>query len=134
MVMQHTRVPPRKIVDRASTETDPVDPPWLAESLNFIRQEIPNGINATDVINFLNRSHTSVESTFKQVLGHTVHQEITRLRSNEACRLLIETTLSVSDISTRCGFSSPQYFNRFFQQNFNQTPQQYRVLEQSRLL
>jgi AraC-like DNA-binding protein len=71
-------------------------------------------------------SHTQVEKVFAKVLSTTVHQEITRLRMREACRLLVETSNGAADVSKLVGFSSPQYFSRQFSRQFGKTPGEYR--------
>jgi LacI family transcriptional regulator len=123
---RHTLVSPKRIVERASTETDPVEPQWLSEALRFIRKEIPSGVNAEEVIRHVGLSHTQVEKVFAKVLSTTVHQEITRLRMREACRLLVETSKGAADVSKLVGFSSPQYFSRQFSRQFGKTPGEYR--------
>lgn len=124
--VRHVVVAPRQIVERASTETDPVEPQWLSEALRFIRKEIPSGVNAEEVIRHVGLSHTQVEKAFAKALGNTVHQEIARLRMREACRLLAETALPAAEVSKLSGFSSPQYFNRLFSKQFGLTPGDYR--------
>lgn len=124
--VRHTVVAPKRIVERASTETDPVEPLWLSDALRFIRQAIPAGVNAEEVIRHVGLSHTQVEKAFVRVIGSTVHQEIARLRMREACRLLVETTTSAAEVSTLTGFSSPQYFNRLFHRQFGLPPAEYR--------
>ncbi len=124
--VRHVLVPPLRIVERASTETDPVEPQWLSAALRFIREAIPSGINAEDVIRHVGLSHTHVERAFVRVLGNTVHQEIARLRMREACRLLAETQVPAAEVSKLTGFSSPQYFNRLFGKQFGMTPVEYR--------
>ncbi len=119
-------VAPVRIVERASTETDPVEPLWLSEALRFIRKEIPSGVNAAEVIRHVGLSHTQIERAFVKVLGNTIHQEITRLRMREACRLLAETTHPAAAVSKLSGFTSPQYFNRLFCRCHGMTPGDYR--------
>ena len=123
---QHALVSPRRIVERASTETDPVEPLWLSEALRFIRKAIPEGVNAEEVIRHVGLSHTQVEKVFAKVLGHTLHQEITRLRMREACRLLEETGHLAATVGKLSGFTSPQYFNRLFCRHLGITPGDYR--------
>jgi LacI family transcriptional regulator len=123
---RHALVSPRQMVERASTETDPVEPLWLSEALRFIRKEIPAGVNTEEVIRHVGLSHTQVEKAFAKVLGSTVHQEITRLRMREACRLLAETAHPAASVSKLAGFTSPQYFNRLFCRHFGLTPGDYR--------
>ncbi len=124
---RHVLVSPKQMVERSSTETDPVEPLWLSEALRFIRKEIPAGVNAEEVIRHVGLSHTQVEKAFAKVLGNTVHQEITRLRMREACRLLTETTHPAATISALAGFTSPQYFNRLFRRHLGLTPVAYRL-------
>lgn len=124
--VRHERIAPARIVERASTETDPVEPQWLAEALRFIRKEIPSGVNAAEVIRHVGLSHTQVEKAFAKALGNTVHQEIARLRMREACRLLTETAAPAAEVSKLTGFSSPQYFNRLFAAQHGITPLEYR--------
>lgn len=119
-------IAPSRIVERASTATDPVEPQWLADALRFIRKEIPAGVNAEEVIRHVGRSHTQVERAFVHAIGHTVHQEIARLRMREACRLLSETDYPASEVARLAGFSSPQYFNRLFCDEFGLPPAAYR--------
>lgn len=123
---RHVLVAPKHIVERASTETDPVEPLWLSEALRFIRKEIAAGVNAEEVIRHVGLSHTQVEKAFSKVLGSTVHQEITRLRMREACRLLAETAHPAAMVSKLSGFTSPQYFNRLFCHHLGMTPGDYR--------
>jgi LacI family transcriptional regulator len=124
--VRHLLVEPKHVVERASTETDPVEPLWLSEALRFIRQNLAAGVNAEEVIRHVGLSHTQVEKTFARVLGCTVHREIARLRMREACRLLAETTCSAAEVSKLAGFSSPQYFNRLFSRQFGVPPAAYR--------
>jgi LacI family transcriptional regulator len=124
--VRHALVSPKRIVERASTETDPVEPLWLSDALRFIRKEIPAGVNADEVIRHVGLSHTQVERALVKALGNTVHQEIARLRMREACRLLSETALSAAAVSQLSGFTSPQYFNRLFSRHMGLTPGDYR--------
>lgn len=51
---------------------------------------------------------------------------INTLRTNEACRLILQSDRSMTDISNECGFSSIRSFNRAFIKNVGMTPIQYR--------
>ncbi len=115
-------VQPRELVTRASTETFPVDPPWLSDALVFIRRNINQRLSAADVYAASRRSHTCVDAAFRKHLGTTVQAEIRRVALDEARRLLATTRLSVADISRRTGFASPQYFCNVFTAAFGQPP------------
>jgi two-component system response regulator YesN len=51
---------------------------------------------------------------------------VNRLRVQKAIELLLETTLSLSEITQSVGFGSQQYFTRVFKQETGQTPGEYR--------
>ncbi|MDX2110436.1 MAG: AraC family transcriptional regulator [Verrucomicrobiota bacterium] len=56
---------------------------------------------------------------------------LARLRMREACRLLVETHLTVADISTRVGYDDPLYFSRKFHRELSMTATAYRARYQS---
>jgi len=54
----------------------------------------------------------------------------TRLRAEEARRLLSETKLSISEVSERLGFGSQSSLSRFFKTHWGVTPARYRAARQ----
>lgn len=52
---------------------------------------------------------------------------VNSLRSYEACRLLLQTTLSISQIALDSGFGSIRNFNRVFQRQFHCLPKEFRA-------
>jgi LacI family transcriptional regulator len=108
------QVAPSGVVARASSETAPVEPPWLSDALVYIQRNARHGISASDVFKALSRSHTSVTRAFRETLGITVQGEIARTRICEAKRLLATTELSVTRIAKMAGFMSLSYFLQAF--------------------
>ena len=51
---------------------------------------------------------------------------VTRIRLAEAEKLLVSSTLSVTEIAMQCGFGSTSYFIRLFQKQKKRTPLQFR--------
>jgi len=118
---------PRRLVERASTETFPTPTPWLADALTFIRRHLSEGISAADVVRHLGYSHTTVGKAFSSEVGCSVQQEIIRQRLARACRLLRETDLPAAQIALNCGYPSAQYFAHVFAREFSETPGQWRM-------
>ena len=108
------QIQPRRVVERASTEVYPIDPPWMSDALSFIRRHVADGISAADVFARVGLSHTAVDAMFREKLGSSVQREIARFRLEEARRLLAETSLDAAEIARRAGFSSAAYFTRAF--------------------
>jgi len=121
------QIDPHGVVARKSTETYPLDPPWLSDALVYINRESANGISAKDVFIHLGRSHTTVTRAFAQVLGSTVQREIARSRLETATRLLRTTSLSQNDIAKRAGFASTGYFMHAFSAAFGVSPGSWRT-------
>lgn len=67
----------------------------------------------------------------RQALGTTAKIHIQRKLLEEARRLLVYTTLTVTEIAERLHFDSASYFVRFFKKQTGQTPLQYREKDNS---
>ena len=63
-------------------------------------------------------SRTALYDIFRKNTGQGVATFIRNKQLEEARRLLSETKLSVSEVSSRCGFSDYNYFSRVFKKNF----------------
>ena len=72
------------------------------------------------------KSHTLVDAAFRRQLGTSVQKEISRIRLNEARRLVVSTTTPLQDIASLCGFSSLQYFSTSFVKAFGKRPSSLR--------
>lgn len=66
------------------------------------------------------------EHIFREITGVSPNKYLTALRINRATELLVETDLSVADISTMLGFSSLSYFIRVFRKHTGTTPLNYK--------
>ena len=118
--------PPRRVIERASTDAFQFSIPWLSDAVVFIRRNLARGINAADVVRHLGYSHTTVNNAFRYELGTTVQQEIIRQRLALARRLLRETPDSAAEVSAQAGFRNPQYFSKVFSEAFGATPDAWR--------
>ena len=122
----HVTVNPKGLTERGSTQVYPIDPPWLSKALVFIRSNVSKRLTASDVFKYVGKSHTMVDTIFKNMLGTTVSREIAKSRLDEATRLLYQTELSLERIAMLSGFASVQYFTRSFTQAFGKSPGLYR--------
>ena len=120
------KIAPRELVVRGSSQTFPIDPPWIAEALAFIRRNYHRHLSATEVYAHLKLSHTWVDAMFRKVLGTTVTNEIRRVSLEEALRLLAHTDLPIANIAKRTGFASPQYFCNVFCATYGKSPSAWR--------
>lgn len=120
------KIRPSELVVRASSETYPLDPPWLSDALVFIRRNVVRHLTAADVYSHLQLSHTRVNACFREKLGTTVQREIRAAQLAEAKRLLKNTSLPLAEIAKRAGFATPQYFCNVFTDAFGRAPSKFR--------
>ena len=118
--------PPGRLIERASTEFMPIDPPWLGNVLMHIERNMRRPIPAREIFTLSGRSSTFVENVFRDRLHTSVQAYITAVKMREAERLIADPSLRISEIAYRCGFSSPQYFCRTFTAAFGMNPKSYR--------
>lgn len=65
---------------------------------------------------------------FKQNTGHSFISFLNKTRIQSACQYLINTDLSIQDISFRVGFESISHFNRVFKKLLGLPPSRFRKL------
>ncbi len=63
---------------------------------------------------------------FKKLTGTTPHAYLASIRTSHAQLLLAEPSLSVTEISSRVGYSSPSHFTKAFRQATGLTPRAFR--------
>ena len=118
--------PPRRVVERTSTDCYQVRTPWLSNALVHIRRHLGDGLNAAELCRHLGYSHTTVNKVFRAELGASVKGEIMRQRLERACRLLRETDRTAASIAAECGYPSAQYFAHTFAARLGTTPERWR--------
>ena len=63
---------------------------------------------------------------FNEYIGQTPNTYLTRYRIQKSCEMLIESNMTVLEISMACGFQSSSYFSNIFQKEIGLTPKDYR--------
>ncbi len=67
-----------------------------------------------------------VSTAINRQHGVNVSHYINGFRLDEACRLLAETDLSVTEVHLEAGFQTKSNFNREFRRKFGQSPSEWR--------
>ena len=67
-----------------------------------------------------------LEYKFRDLVGHTILEEIRRVRVQRVKQLLTDTDLAMPAIARRSGFSTPQRMSVVFRQVTGLTPSAYR--------
>lgn len=98
----------------------------LDEVLGFLRANKTEEVSLEEVAAVARMSPKSFCRFFKANTGKTLLEYLHELRIGEACRQLLETDRSVSEIAFDCGFNNLSNFNRRFRTIQGTTPRDYR--------
>ena len=112
-------------VPQPQAETGEEDSRFLVAK-EFIEDNITQSPTVAEVAAITHLSEKQLSRIFKDITGKTVADHIRQRRVAHIELLLLETNLSLSEISERMHFSSEYYFNRFFKTHAGMTPGAYR--------
>ncbi len=79
-----------------------------------------------DLAGLLNLSVRQTQRLLQQSFGKTFSQKLSEARMAAACQYLLNTTLTVTEISDRTGFSSVEHFSAAFRRFNGVSPRQFR--------
>jgi LacI family transcriptional regulator len=96
------------------------------KAVRFIQERSHDPVTVADVAEALAVSRRWLERHFRQVLGHSPHEEIRRARVEQAKKLLIETNWATSKVARSAGFTSAPYLNAVFLRETGLTPGAFR--------
>lgn len=123
---ERIRIPPAFVADRQSTESTAVDDPQIIPILKHIRENAVTIVSVSSMAKQFGMSTRTLQRKFKETMRCSPEDEIHRIRLERAKMLLVNTKVSIAEISRLSGFSDSAYFARFFHQKIGMTPKQYR--------
>ncbi len=122
----HVMVDPLRVVTRRSTDVLVIAHSDVADAVRFVRAHACEGIDADAVVQSMKVSRSTLERWFEKVLGHSLTDEIMRVRINRAAELLTTTRLTVEQIAPLVGFVHVETLSRIFKRRQGISPGQYR--------
>jgi AraC family transcriptional regulator len=98
----------------------------IARVRAFIDENLHRTIHAQDLSAVAQLSTAHFSRSFKQAVGEPPHAYVVRRRLERACRLMITSSASLSEIALSVGFSDQPHLCRLFRQAFGQSPSSWR--------
>ena len=94
--------------------------------VKYIYHNYNNKISLQDIAQkeFLSTHYLSHE--IKSTMGLSFKEFVNLTRVEESIKLLLDTDMTISDISEEVGFSHSRYYNKHFKKHYKLTPKQYR--------
>jgi len=115
----------RDSFDAGSLQQVSLDP-LVSDMLEMLGACIATDITLDDLAEHSGYSAQHLNRTFRQVLGVTPLQYLTRMRMEKAAALLRSGQYLIRAIAEASGYDDPYYFSRVFKQHFGRSPAQFR--------
>ncbi len=110
--------------------------PMVKKACDFINENYRRDITLEETAEYCNLSTFYFSKIFKKHKKKNFITYLTELRIEEAKRLLMETDLTMKEISGKIGYRDPNYFTRVFKRVENSSPRDFRnkkMLKQQKL-
>ena len=118
-------IQPTHVAVRQSTDSLAIDDSDVVAAIRFIRQHSKDVIQVNDVVNVVTLSRRVLEKRFRSILGHSIHDEIRRVRVEQIIQMLAETEMSISEIAQVLGFPDVAHVSRYFSKEKGMSPLTY---------
>lgn len=109
----------RSITKTAEKDND------FQKAKEYIKQNCMNGINAIQLAKHFNYNYDYFRKEFKRYYSISISEMILQEQVNYATSLLRETSLKISEIAEKSGFSSTSHFISCFKKQHKVTPKKY---------
>ena len=116
------RIRPLGVVERESTETWPVDPPYLAKALMLLDKSLNQRTSITSLAAAVGVPSTTLRAAFSKVLGTSIGKYELSLRMNAAQRLIKGGLLSLKEVASMTGFQTQSHFCHAYRAFYGHAP------------
>lgn len=101
----------------------------LNRAISYIHRSFSGEVMLAAVAAEANLSEAAFSRFFKKSMDQSFIDYLIDLRLSEACRLLLETDMTITEIAYAVGFKNLSNFNRQFLKRKGQTPRSFRKLD-----
>ncbi len=113
--------------DKISHTLESFEQKLIFQVLTYIDENYKDG-ELTELSALLNYNIYWLSRAIKRLTGRTYKELLQVKRLNQASVLLLNTRLSVTDISIAVGYDNTSYFHRIFRNYYGMSPKEYRAL------
>jgi len=98
----------------------------ISKAFQYLNQNLTGPISQAEIAQSVRLSPAAFSRLFKRTTGKCFMEVVKELRIAQACRLLTETTRTISEIAYDCGYETLSHFNCQFRSVMKMTPTRYR--------
>ncbi len=102
------------------------DQPKLIEAVELMESNLEELVNLDELSSLVGVSRRQLERLFRKYLGCVPSRYYLDLRLKKARQLLLQTSISISDVAIACGFVSASHFSKSYRDMFGMTPREER--------
>lgn len=97
--------------------------------ISFLAENVRERVSLNDICDRMKCSRSFLCKVFKDQTGKTIFSYFNQMKIDEAKNMLLETDMSISDISYSLGFNETKYFDFFFKKHVGVTPKTFKKKE-----
>ncbi|GIO11088.1 hypothetical protein J19TS2_06430 [Cohnella xylanilytica] len=97
----------------------------VRQALDYMRERYAEEVTSDAIAEHIGISKDHLRHLFKEETGETVLDALTRIRIDEAKRLLRDGSLKIYEIAERVGYRNGQYFSQVFRKATGMNPLEY---------
>lgn len=101
----------------------------VKNTIAYISKNYKNKISLKNVADYLHVSSPYLSTLFKKEMGKTFSDFLTRYRIKKSESLLLETSMSITEVAMHSGFEDQSYFNKVFKKTTGLTPRAFKYKE-----
>ncbi|MGG1513852.1 response regulator [Paenibacillus oryzisoli] len=120
-----------KMVDprlmQAKTEEKNYSAP-VRQAMQYVEEHLQEPLGMSEAASHIHLNPSYFSALFKEQTGITFSEYVTRSRIQKAKELLLQTRLTIADISEQVGYQTSKYFIKLFKEYEGTSPNQYRKL------
>jgi LacI family transcriptional regulator len=117
-----TLIPPLGVVERLSTDLLAVEDSLVRRARDIMKVRREGRLGVADLARELGVSKSSLEKRFKSATGRTVFSVIHQTRMENARDLILNSHLSVAEVSYAIGLADTKRFTTLFKEAYGDTP------------
>ncbi len=119
------------IVQRQSSDILAVNDKEVAQAIQFIKDNAKNKILIKDMLRAIRIGRQALEKKFRNTIHRTIYNEIQQVRIESISKLLTETDLPISQITSLYYFTDVEHISRFFKKEKGVSLREYRKIHKS---
>lgn len=116
-----------QIIDEISRRRKHMNTKLFEEAIEYINDNFASNITLEDVSEHVHISPYHFSHEFKRFTSMNFIEYLTKVRINEAKKLLLTTDLSIKEVSSQVGYQDSSYFGRVFKNVEGVPPSKFKI-------